>query len=62
LKLMEERYGMRPTLITTNLEFDEWYAFLGQKQMVGALLDRLRHHCTTVRIDNPTLRQPQESP
>ena len=53
---------MRPTLITTNLEFDEWYAFLGQKQMVGALLDRLRHHCTTVRIDNPTLRQPQESP
>jgi DNA replication protein DnaC len=60
-KLMEERYGKRATIITTNLEFDEWYAFLGQKQMVGALLDRLRHHCTTVRIDGPSLRQPQES-
>lgn len=58
-KLMEERYGRRSTIITTNLDYDEWYAFLGQKQMVGALLDRLRHHCTTVRIDGPSLRRPR---
>jgi DNA replication protein DnaC len=58
-KLMEERYGRRSTVITTNLDYDEWYAFLGQKQMVGALLDRLRHHCHTIRIDGPSLRTPQ---
>lgn len=58
-KLMEERYGRRSTIITTNLDYDEWYAFLGQKQMVGALLDRLRHHCHTIRIDGPSLRTPQ---
>ena len=60
-KLMEERYD-RPgaaTILTTNLDYDEWYAFLGNKQMVGALLDRLRHHCHTVRIDGPSLRTPQ---
>lgn len=56
-KLMEERYVHRLcTLITTNLDYDEWYGFLGQKPMVGALLDRLRHRCVTMRIDGPSLR------
>ncbi len=58
-KLMEERYGRKSTIISTNLDYDEWYAFLGDKQMVGALLDRLRHRCTTVRIDGPSLRTPE---
>ncbi len=59
-KLMEERYGRNSTIITTNLEYEDWYGFLGQKEMVGALLDRLRHRCNTVRIDGPSLRQPEE--
>ncbi|MBT3220086.1 MAG: ATP-binding protein [Proteobacteria bacterium] len=58
-KLMEERYGRKSTIITTNLDYEEWYAFLGQKQMVEALLDRLRHRCNTVRIDGPSLRTPE---
>jgi len=58
-KLMEERYGRTSTIITTNLDYDEWYAFLGQKQMVGALLDRLRHRCITLRIEGPSLRTPE---
>jgi len=41
-----------------NLEYDDWYSFLGNKKMVAALLDRLRHHCHTIRIDGPTLRTP----
>ncbi len=40
-------------------EYEEWYEFLGQKKAVEALLDRLRHHCHTVRIDGPSLREPQ---
>ncbi len=60
-KLMEERYGAgRSTIITTNLDYDEWYGFLGHKEMVGALLDRLRHRCTTLRIDGASLRVPEE--
>lgn len=60
-KLMEERYGRKSTIITTNLAYEEWYAFLGQKEMVAALLDRLRHHCTTIHIEGPSLRQPQDA-
>jgi DNA replication protein DnaC len=58
-KLMEERYRRRPTLITTNLDYPEWANFLGNKSLVEALLSRLRHQCHTVRIDGPSLRDPQ---
>jgi DNA replication protein DnaC len=58
-KLMEERYGKKATILTTNLEYEDWYGFLGQKEMVGALLDRLRHRCHTVRIEGQSLRAPQ---
>ena len=59
-KLMEERYvRKRSTLITTNLDYEGWYDFLGRKDMVKALIDRLRHHCVTLRIDGPSLRTPE---
>jgi len=57
-KLMEERYRQRPTLITTNLDYSEWANFLGNKALVDALLSRLRHQCHTVKIDGPSLREP----
>ena len=58
-KLMEERYRRRASIITTNLDYDDWFNFLGNKQMVAALLSRLRHQCTTIKIDGPSLRAPQ---
>jgi len=59
-KLMEERYTRKPTLITTNLTYEEWHQFLGNRSMVEALLSRLRHRCHTVEIDGPSLRDPQD--
>ena len=58
-KLMEERYGRKATIITTNLPYEEWQHFLDSRPMVDALLSRLRHYCHTVRIDGPSLREPQ---
>lgn len=58
-KLMEERYRRKATIITTNLAYEEWHNFLGNRLMTDALLGRLRHFCTTVRIDGPSLREPQ---
>ena len=60
-KLMEERYRQRSTIITTNLEFDEWHHFLGNKPLVDALISRLLHQCHTVRINGPTLRDPSDA-
>jgi len=58
-KLMEERYRRKATIITTNLEYDQWHVFLGNKELVMAMLSRLRHQCHTIRIDGPSLREPQ---
>jgi DNA replication protein DnaC len=58
-KLMEERYRRHATIISTNLDYEEWHNFLGSKALVDALLSRLRHQCHTVRIDGPSLREPQ---
>ena len=58
-KLMDERYNRRASIITTNLDYEEWHNFLGNRPMVDALLSRIRHHCHTVRIDGPALREPQ---
>ena len=58
-KLMEERYHKKATLITTNLQYEEWHSILGNKPMVDALLSRLRHRCHTVTIEGPSLRDPQ---
>jgi len=58
-KLMEERYRRHSTIISTNLDYEEWHNFLGNKALVDALLSRLRHQCHTVRIDGPSLREPQ---
>jgi len=56
-KLMKERYESgRPTIITTNLDLEQWYSLLQPKDMVDALLDRLNHRCITIHIDGPSLR------
>jgi DNA replication protein DnaC len=56
-KLMKERYEAgKSTIITTNLEPDEWYQLLTPKDMVDALLDRLYHRCVVVEIDGRSLR------
>ena len=55
-KLIEERYHRHSTIITTNLGYDEWPTFLGNKSMVEALLSRVRHYCHTVTINGPSLQ------
>lgn len=58
-KLMDLRHTKRkPTLITTNLDYDHWPQLFGAPEMVKPLLDRLRQRCTTLRIDGPSLRTP----
>ena len=56
---LEERYTRHSTILTTNLGYDEWQNFLGNKSMVDALLSRVRHYCHTVTINGPSLREPQ---
>jgi DNA replication protein DnaC len=55
-KLMGERYGKKSTIVTTNLDYPQWYDLFQKKSLVDALLDRLKHHCITIHINGPSLR------
>ena len=57
-KLMGERYGKSSTIITTNLDYADWYELFQRKPLVDALLDRLKHRCITISINGPSLRSP----
>jgi DNA replication protein DnaC len=57
-KLMGERYSRKATIITTNLDYEKWYELFHSKDMVDALLDRLKHRCVTITIVGPSLRTP----
>jgi DNA replication protein DnaC len=55
-KLMGERYGKKSTILTSNLDYPEWYDLFQRKTLVDALLDRLKHYCITIHINGPSLR------
>jgi len=55
-KLMGERYGKKSTILTSNLDYPEWYDLFQRKTLVDALLDRLKHYCITIHIKGPSLR------
>ena len=57
-RLMDNRYNRVSTIITTNVDPPGWYELFQKKSLVDALLDRLQHHCITIRIDGPSLRTP----
>jgi DNA replication protein DnaC len=58
-KLMEERYHRHATIITTNLDYDEFERWRHFPDTIEALLSRLLHYCHTVNIKVPALRDPQ---
>jgi DNA replication protein DnaC len=61
-KLMSMRYNnKKSTIITTNLDYPKWYDLFKSKSLVDAMLDRLKHHCITIHINGPTLRDHSEN-
>ena len=56
-KLIDMRYQKKSTIITTNLDYPEWYTLFKNKGLVDALLDRFQHFCITVHIKGPSLRK-----
>ncbi|MBM4355506.1 MAG: ATP-binding protein [Deltaproteobacteria bacterium] len=56
-RLIDDRYmAHRATIITTNLDYDQWRRLLGSEHLTKALLDRIRHRCITVAIEGDSLR------
>jgi DNA replication protein DnaC len=60
-KLIDMRYHKKSTIITTNLDYSQWYDVFQNKELVDAMLDRFNHYCTTIYIQGASLRVPIET-
>ena len=60
--LVDARYERTTTLLTSNLDFDEWDAAFPNKLMGAATLDRLRDGAYRIVLDGETRRKPRPMP
>lgn len=55
-QLINKRYEKSSTIITTNKEFSKWHEVFGEAAIANAILDRLLHHSTVVKIAGRSYR------
>ncbi|MBN1270021.1 MAG: ATP-binding protein [Kiritimatiellae bacterium] len=60
--LMQRRHKKRPTLLTSNLGFDDWRAFLKNDHLTVALVDRLTANSYVFNMKNCRSLRPDPAP
>jgi len=57
LEIVEERYGRRSTVITSQPPVDAWHALIGEPTYADAILDRIVHNAHRIDLDGETIRK-----
>ncbi|MGH6716337.1 MAG: IS21-like element helper ATPase IstB [Bradyrhizobium sp.] len=57
LEILEERYGRRSTIVTSQLPVDKWHAVIGDPTYADAILDRLLHNAPRIELAGDSLRR-----
>lgn len=61
--LIAERYEQAATIVTSNLDFNEWdQAFAANRLLASATLNRLRHNAYCLELDGRSYRDPNVPP
>lgn len=59
LEVLEDRYGERSTLVTSQLPPEKWHDRLGEPTLADAILDRLLHRAYRIALKGPSRRKEQ---
>ena len=62
LEILEERYGRRSTIITSQLPVEDWHAVIGDPTYADAILDRLVHNAHRLNLSGDSLRRSRSKP
>jgi len=62
LEILEERYGRRSTIITSQLPVESWHAVIGDPTYADAILDRLVHNAHRLNLSGDSLRRTRSKP
>jgi DNA replication protein DnaC len=57
LEVLEDRYGMRATVITSQLAPDRWHDYLADPTVADAICDRLMHGAHRLALKGPSRRK-----
>jgi DNA replication protein DnaC len=57
LEILEDRYGLRSTIVTSQLPVAAWHDFLGEPTLADAILDRLLHNSHRLVLSGPSRRK-----
>lgn len=61
LEMLEDRYGRRSTLVTSQLPVEHWHEALGDPTLADAILDRLVHQAYKLALQGDSLRKPRSA-
>jgi len=59
LELLDDRVGLRSTLITSQLPVNAWHAWLDEPTLADAILDRIVHAAHRIALKGKSLRDPE---
>jgi DNA replication protein DnaC len=57
LEILEERYGRKSTLVTSQLPVDRWHEIIGDPTYADAILDRLVHNAHRIELTGESMRR-----
>ena len=57
LELLEDRHGLRSTLVAAQLPADKWHAQIGDPTLADAILDRLIHNAHKISLKGDSMRK-----
>jgi DNA replication protein DnaC len=57
LELLDDRVGVRSTLITSQLPIENWHDYIGDPTLADAILDRLLHSAHKIHLEGESMRK-----
>lgn len=57
LEILEDRYGLRATIITSQLKHDRWHDYLADPTVADAICDRVIHGAHKITLAGPSRRK-----
>ena len=56
LQILEDRYGKKPTIVTSQLPVVKWFDFIGEPTIADAIMDRLAGNAHRINLEGDSLR------
>jgi len=57
LEILEDRHGLKSTLVTSQLPVEAWHEYIGDPTLADAILDRLVHSAYKINLKGESMRK-----